>query len=149
MMSVFDTLAVVRHFLEHQLLPETQPHLRSELRAVLKLLAEVEGEIDTLPALLMADCTDLLDLAEAAEALLDEQPGGKLSTRRWRGEITASASSLRDLIRLHEDISAEAAQILLLLRNRGGDRCDDMARRYVALAGRQAAARLAWQSVFV
>lgn len=148
MMSAFDALEVARRFLEDRLLPETPAHLRSELRATLKLLTEAEGEFDALPALLLADSIDLLDLAAEAEALLPAALGGKLSTARWRAEIAAPIGSLKELVALHDDIRAEAGQILLSLRHAADPRCDALTDRYVALAGRQAIARLPWQSVF-
>lgn len=149
MMSIFETLRASREFLERRMLPETPGHLRSELRAVIKILADIDGEIDALPALLVADCAALLDLAEAAEALLPAQLAGKLSTRLWRRDIEGPPGSLKDLVALHDEIRAEAGQILLSLQASTDLRCERLARQYIALVARQADARLPWQSVFI
>ncbi|MFD2580120.1 aldehyde dehydrogenase family protein [Novosphingobium colocasiae] len=74
MISPFETLDAVRAFLADTLLAETPAHLRSELRAAIKLLAETGAQLDALPALLPAESGALLDLIDEAGGDANRRP---------------------------------------------------------------------------
>lgn len=139
MISPFETLDAVRAFLADTLLAETPAHLRSELRAAIKLLAETGVQIDALPALLPAESGVLLDLLDEA---------GATETDELRRRLAAGPVALTSQLELQDTIGVRVGEVLCALQGRNDAAAADLAARIVATLAAQAQARLGWQSVF-
>ncbi|GGY90738.1 hypothetical protein [Novosphingobium colocasiae] len=139
MISPFETLDAVRAFLADTLLAETPAHLRSELRAAIKLLAETGAQLDALPALLPAESGALLDLIDEA---------GATQTEDLRCRLAAGPAALTDQLALQDAIGIRVGEVLCALHGRSDPAAADLAARIVATLAGQAQARLGWQSVF-
>jgi hypothetical protein len=158
--NIFVDLDAIRLFLAEDVAAHTPKHLRSELRAAIKILADVTKEIDVLPALLFAEGRDMVALAEAAIVSLnscDVDMSARTSTVLLRDQFAQPMGSLRGLIRLHQEARADAELILaeLQARLRCPDMLDALRGELQALVGRylkqlaaHADARMPWQSVF-
>ena len=66
-------LRAIREFLESDIMPGVAAEMRSDMRASLKMLENMETEIDRLPALLASENDEMLRLCEAAIAAIGRQ----------------------------------------------------------------------------
>lgn len=158
--DIFSALDAVAAFLSNEIADTVPDHLRSEVRAAAKLLGDIAGEADALPALLQRECHAMLLLAEDATAALSEIAADIQSATRLpdlRHRLDQPLGSLRTLIGLHEEFKADAELILLRLQELlAGPGLDDQAAqllaglqdRYFTMLADHADARIPWQSVF-
>ena len=146
--DALDALHDIRAFIAREIVDTVPAHLRSELRAALKLLDEVAAELDTAYPMFRAECRDSLELIEAADHLLaiDARETAALSTA-----LNEASLSLRDLSALHDQIGA-----LLLARYRtlrkppdgATSSSHELCQRLHDNFAAQARRRARWQSVF-
>ncbi len=158
--GLFSDLDAIRAFLADEIAGHVPAHLRSELRGAIKVLGEIAGEIDALPALLHAEGHEMVALAARADATLETcLPGFAARTRTGflSGEFDRPMGSLRGLMKLHEEALADAELILAEIQTQLARadieadlhaRLQELAESYLALLGAQADARMQWQSVF-
>jgi hypothetical protein len=158
--NIFTSLEAIRAFLSDELADAVPSHLRSEVRACAKLLANIADEADALPALLLVENRAMLLLADdAITGLTSIAPDIKIRTPACtlRHLCEPPPASLRGLIRLHEELKADAEYILLQVdKLMSRSDLDEPARaslqalqdRYFVLLTAQANARMPWQSVF-
>jgi acyl-CoA reductase-like NAD-dependent aldehyde dehydrogenase len=148
----FDTLASISAFLSRDLLSVVPKEMASEVRAAVKLLQDVADELDWLPAVLRAECEDLLALEARAQQLI------KLDINdESRKLISAPTASISEQIDLHRNVCEAATRAVLKLQSRirttSTDKEDSLKLRelldqYYETLGRHAETRLRWQSVF-
>jgi hypothetical protein len=148
----FETLAAVRDFLSREVLPTVPKEMASEVRAAVKLLQDVADELDWLPAVLHAECAEMLALHIKTQEMIatgvDEElrrkivsPPGSLSEQRelHRAMIETASSVVRKLqagVREASSGSVESTKLRALLD------------QHYEILGRHAETRLRWQSVF-
>lgn len=160
--DVFATLTDVRGFLATQVLDAVPRSLRSELRAAIKLLDDIEDELDMLPELLPHECERLLALCfegiaqstgpDAADADSLVQRCNRLQHRsREPGATTI------ERISVHHELLQLSATLMVQLQHRlractKDDPCQpalrEQLRRFYRELQAQAVSRLPWQSVF-
>ena len=68
--SIPTRLRAIRTFLEGEILPGVPPEVRSDMRATLKMLENMEAEVDRLPILVDSEKREMLRLCEMAIAAL-------------------------------------------------------------------------------
>ena len=153
-------LRAIRVFLEEEILPGVAVELRSDLRAVLKMLENMETEQDRLPALIESECQEMRQLCEAAIATLgdrdlsgDEQDSFSRLVRQ-RG---TPADSLRDAHAEHAALTDLLGKLAGRLSTRSEAEPQDPAcpsaptvlfQSCCRFLQRQAEPRIGWQSVF-
>ena len=158
--SIFAGLEAIRVFLLDHVANAVPQELRSEVRASAKLVADIAREVDALPALLQAECLDMLVLCEHATekiGAIDQTIAVATQATALRLKLEQPLGSLRGLIGLHEELKTDAEVILLLLQEliAKPDLAEDartalsaLQDRYFVLLTAQANARMPWQSVF-
>lgn len=153
-------LRAIRAFLENEILPSVQAEVRSDMRATLKMLANMEAEVDQLPALLDNEKREMLRLCEMAIAALGDnnlasnelQTFYKLVRQRRRANKT-----LGDALAQNAELSMLLGRLTVRLRARidadpPGMTCSSAPKvvftNCCRFLERQAQARAEWQSVF-
>ena len=148
----FETLASLGDFLSGDVLPVVPKEMASEIRAAVKLLQDIADELDWLPALLRAECEEIVALQAEAEELTGLGIGAEL-----RQQINAPTASISEQIELHRHISETSVGIVLKLQARirelsaskeDSTNLRKLLDRYYETLGRHAETRLRWQSVF-
>ena len=148
----FETLASISAFLSRDLLAVVPKEMASEVRAAVKLLQDVADELDWLPAVLHAECQELLTFQARAQQLVGLEISDEL-----RQQINAPTASINEQIDLHRNISEATTRIVLKLQARIRTSSTDkdhslklreLLDRYYETLGRHAETRLRWQSVF-
>jgi hypothetical protein len=148
----FATLASVRDFLSNQVLSVVPKEMASEVRAAAKLLQNVADEIDWLPAVLRAECEEMLALQSKTQEVIKVGISDDL-----RQQIIAPPGSIREQLELHRNMTEIVTTIVLKLQTRmrelSAETEESMNLRavldqYYEMLGRHAETRLRWQSVF-
>jgi hypothetical protein len=158
MMTVSERMAALRANLETRILPAVGRDSRSELRAIIKLIDNVAGEIERGPLAMQAELVELLALCNAVAAALHAELGGP----DWRAEfdtLKADASSpvstLTELAALYQRASQVIGGLAVALGAQvrvpdavaaAADKA--MLQRCYETLRRHAAARAPWQSIF-
>lgn len=158
----FATLTDVRRFLCTQVLDAMPRSLRSELRAAIKLLDEVEDELDTLPELLPAECERLLALcsegiAHATTAAAADTELLAQHCDRLRQRLHEPRATTRERFSVHQELLQLSGTLMVKLQGRQRECAKDdprqaalreQLRRFYSELQAQALTRLPWQSVF-
>ncbi len=148
----FETLASVRDFLTRDVLPAVPKEIAGEVRAAVKLLEEVADELDWLPAVLRAECEEMLALQEKTREIMNSEVGDEL-----RQQIIASPGSIREQLELHSNMVEAVTVVVLKLQTRirelsaendGSILLRALLDQHYEMLGRHAGTRLRWQSVF-
>ena len=148
----FETLAAVRDFLTRAVLPAVPKEIAGEVRAAVKLLEDVADELDWLPAVLRAECEDMLALQIKTQGVIVTGIDAEL-----RRQIVAPPGSIREQLELHRTMTEMVTSVVLKLQagirelsveNNESMKLRDLLDQYYAMLGRHAATRLRWQSVF-
>ena len=154
--GIFANLEAIRQFLTEDVAAQVPPQLRAEVRAASKCLLDIAREIDALPALLLAECTAMLEICEQAVAGAPrlERP---LEIAHLRQQLALPMASLSGQIRLHDALKG-AIELILIEMSRNFDNAPAGSGERAALGQRmqaiyrllakQADARMSWQSVF-
>ncbi|MGQ0622166.1 MAG: hypothetical protein ACT4QA_20010 [Panacagrimonas sp.] len=153
------TLVDLRGFLSGAVLAAVPHGLRSELRAAIKVLEEVEAELDALPGLVPPECERLLTLCAESVEQLETTNSEALALRisTLRHELRDEARGLRARIALHQELLHLSAGLLVQLQqsqralppgHAQRNRLRPVLRNFLLELRDQAKARQAWQSVF-
>ncbi len=150
----FDTVAAICDFLAKEVVPVVPKELSSEVRAITKLLQDVAEELDMLPAVLRAECEELLAMRQSAQRILGQR---SQTDAPFDERSMAPGMTVRELLAMHREISKQTSETVLALqaltRSISVDADDAAASRaildrYYETLGRHAETRLRWQSVF-
>jgi hypothetical protein len=154
--SALRTLSAVRGFLDEEVVPSVPQHVAGEVRAAIKLLESVERELDDLHVVLLAECTEMLELCGAGLGPLARDPQvspqvdelGALQAR-LRERVADAPDTLTDRGTLHAEVRDLCAQVVSLLQTAEADGVGggELHSLYAVL-GRHAERRVPLQSVF-
>lgn len=148
----FETLASVRDFLTRDVLPAVPKEIAGEVRAAVKLLEDVADELDWLPAVLRAECEEMLALLIKTQGVIVTGIDDEL-----RRQIVAPPGSIREQLELHRTMTEMATSVVLKLQagirelsveNNESMKLRDLLDQHYEMLGRHAETRLRWQSVF-
>lgn len=158
--TVSERLAAVQRFLIEEILPGVTGDKRSDLRAAVKILGDLEKEVEHLPGLLNVEIKEMLRLSSAAVAALGVNGVDADDLKSFR-ELSAAAEKpirrLSELQTFHAKISALIGNLTVQLAERieqaphafaGVSGAQDVVTNCYRMLRRQAASRTSWQSVF-
>lgn len=153
-------LRAIRAFLESEILPCVSAEVRSDMRATLKMLANMEAEVDQLPVLVDNEKREMLRLCEAAIAALGHNnlAGDELQTfDKLVRQASRAAKALGDALAENAELSMLLGRLTVRLSTRIEAEPPDLtctsAPRVVftkccRFLQRQAQVRAGWQAVF-
>ena len=154
---IVERLAAIRHFLTADILPNVPGALRGELRAAIKLLADMDDEIDHLPRLLDGETRAMLAGCDAGFAALAPSAGDEAeSIAALHQRLDPPSPTTRESTAIHDEAAQLMGRIAVRLAARVRDSAPGhepssaqaaLAQCHQLLAA-QAAARASWQSVF-
>ncbi len=148
----FETLASVRDFLTRDVLPAVPKEIAGEVRAAVKLLEDVADELDWLPAVLHAECEEMLALRIKTQDVIATETDDEL-----RRKIVSPPGNTREQLELHRTMSGMVTSVVLKLQagirepsleSDESMKWRDLLDQHYAMLGRHAETRLRWQSVF-
>ncbi len=148
----FQTLASIRDFLTRDVLPAVPKEIAGEVRAAVKLLEDVADELDWLPAVLHAECAEMLALHIKARDVIATGVDDDL-----RRKIVSPPGSILEQLELHRTMTEMTTSFVLklqagiralLVENNESMKLRDVLDQYYVMLGRHAETRLRWQSVF-
>jgi hypothetical protein len=158
--SIPTRLRAIRAFLESEILPGVPPEVRSDMRATLKMLENMEAEVDRLPALVDSEKREMLRLCEMAIAALGNHnlPGDELQA--FEGFVLQRDKPFKafgDALAEHAELSMLLGRLTARLSERidaepEGLTCSSASKsvftKCCRFMVRQAQARAGWQAVF-
>jgi hypothetical protein len=159
--DAFTTLANVRDFLRARVLDVIPHNLHSEMRAAIKILDEIEKELDALPDQLPHECERLLSLCTAGLAQLQALSESNAESLMFCKEqlvqrLGERLGSNRERLSIYGDVLQLSSTLLVHLQRsqrtlpQGAQRSalTEQVRAFYLELQTQAAARQQWQSVF-
>lgn len=153
-------LRAIRTFLERDILPGVSTEMRSDMRATIKMLVNMEAEVDRLPSLIDSETREMLRLCEIAIAALGHQnlADGQLDKfYELVRQTNRPVSSQGDVLTHHGDLTMLLGLLAVQLSDRIATEPVSLpwssAPRTIfnqccRFLRRQAQARASWQSVF-